>query len=622
MEMQLRGQMQDFTKTLFPLIVGLLFLPGFSSPDTISEPVAGAVGERLDEYLTRVEPFGFSGAVLVAKDSEVLLNRGYGIADRSRGVPNTADTVYSTGSITKQFTSAGIMKLEMQGRLNTFDPIAGYLPGVPSDKADITIHQLLTHTAGVTVSSGPDYERIGRGEAVSTILDAPLRFAPGEKFEYTNSGYTLLAAIIEKVSRQPYEHFLRENLFEPAGMEFTGYRLPRWQDRTVAHWYVGEVDNGTPLARPYPYWNLLGNGGILSTTEDMFRWHQALLDETVLSSEAKEKLFTPELRYYAYGWDVRETEHGTLIEHNGGSMLGNSAEMLRYVDAGVVVVLFCNQSYGRRPACELIKDKVVSLAFDGEVTVPAAVDPTRPAETDLPWSEFELPSGGRLTASAESGFVTLAARGQDAVNALLSPDPDETLTYDQLNRRSVAIFEAAARGDYSELESALAVSSPFGQPLEPRSDRLYRVRRAIDMVLRQADEYGGGLQTTEAVGTVPSFLLKGGAVTTVELRSGKGDSVFFRIAWFDKEVIDLGPVPSGHAFEVRVLPVGRGEFVGYDIGTASGVRFEFLPAEVGSVAALRLDTDAGQLMATGVPGQRVPCTSPDQGPIQTMEANR
>ena len=620
--MQLRDQMQDFTKTLVPLIVGLLFLPGFASPDSHSEPVASVASERLGEYLSRIEPFGFSGAVLVAKDGDILLNQGYGIADRSKEVPNSANTVFSTGSITKQFTAAGIMKLEMQELLHTFDPIAGYLPGVPSDKAGITIHQLLTHTAGITVSSGRDYDRIGRDEAVSTILAEPLRFAPGERFEYTNSGYTLLAAIIEKVSGQPYELFLRENLFEPAGMEFTGYRLPRWQDRTVAHWYVGEVDNGTPLARPYPYWNLFGNGGILSTTEDMFRWHQALLDETVLSSEAKEKLFTPELMYYAYGWDVRETEHGTLIEHNGGSMLGNSAEMLRYVDAGVAVVLFCNQSYSRRPTCELIKDKVVSLVFDGEVTVPGAVDLTRPAETDLPWSEFELPSGGRLTASAESGFVTLAARGQDAVNVLLSAEPDETLTYDQLNRRPVAIFEAAARGDYSELESSLAVSSPFGQRLEPKSERLYRARRAIDMVLRQADEYAEALQTTEAVGTVPSFLLKGGAVTTVELRSSQGDSVFFRIAWFDKEVIDIGPVPSGHAFEVRVLPVGRGEFIGYDIGTASGVRFDFLPAEVGSVASLSLDTNVGQLLATGVAGPPVPCTSPDHGPIQTMEANR
>ena len=120
----------------------------------------------------------------------------------------------------------------------------------------------------------------------------------------------------------PYEEFLNKEVFGPAGMKFTGYRIPAWDVKTVAHWYVGQTDNGTPLEKDYPYWNLIGNGGILSTTGDMYKWHQALMGNEVLSEEARAKLYTPYLDDYAYGWDVLDTDRGTLIQHDGAEHAG------------------------------------------------------------------------------------------------------------------------------------------------------------------------------------------------------------------------------------------------------------------------------------------------------------
>ena len=256
---------------------------------------------KVDDYLSRITPFGYSGAFLLAKNGEILLNKGYGMAIRDKGIPSNSETVFCTGSVTKQFTAAGIMKLEMMGKLKTSDPIARYLPDVPPDKKQIPLHYLLTHTSGIGSGEGGDYEVVGRDETVKKILAQPLRSEPGKEFFYSNSGYSLLAAIIERVSGQSYEEFLRANLFLPAGMHLTGYVLPDWKDKVIAHWYVVDEDNGTPLDKPFPYWNLLGNGGILSTTEDMFRWNRALKGDAILSAEVKKKLWTPFLNEYASG---------------------------------------------------------------------------------------------------------------------------------------------------------------------------------------------------------------------------------------------------------------------------------------------------------------------------------
>ncbi|MGD8506825.1 MAG: serine hydrolase domain-containing protein, partial [Candidatus Bathyarchaeota archaeon] len=315
-------------------------------------------GAKFDKYLTRITPFGFSGALLVSKKGEVVLNKGYGMAIREKNICNTAETVFNIGSLTKQFTASAIMKLEMQDKLNTNDRLDKYVNNVPVDKEGITIHHLLTHTAGVINYTGEDHEMAHRDETIHKILDAPLLFTPGKDFKYSNAGYSLLAAVIELVSRKSYEEYLSDHLFKPAGMTVTGYRIPNWKERMIANWYIGETNNGTHLERPYPYWNLLGNGGILSTTDDMFKWYLALKSDSILSSGAKKKLFTPFLKNYAYGWGVEKAEHGTLIQHDGANDLGSSADFTWFVDFDLVTILLCNQSYGEALLISQVRDKI------------------------------------------------------------------------------------------------------------------------------------------------------------------------------------------------------------------------------------------------------------------------
>jgi len=574
---------------LFSIFAILVTCDSSSNDLAEGEVVKGEIGKKLDTYLTRITPFGFSGALLVAKEGEIVLNKGYGLAIRSENVPNTADTVFSTGSITKQFTAAGIIKLEMMRKLNTGDLLSKYFDNVPEDKLDITLHHLLTHTSGVVDGVGDDFEKALRDETVRKVLDEPLQFEPGEEFSYSNAGYSILAAITEKVSEQSYEEFLNNKLFKPAGMEFTGYRMPEWTKKVVAHWYVGEKDNGTPLEKPYPYWNFIGNGGILSTTMDMYRWHLALLGNEVLSDEAKEKIFTPFLNDYGYGWDVLEREMGILIQHDGGSSLGCSAEMRRYIDAGVVTMLFCNQSYGREVLFEPIRDKIEELAFGEDVTFPPAVATKDPEIFNTYAGTYVLSSGGKFDVQRKGSVLLVGPDGQDAVNAMFNVKKDDAEAWVELSRLSEQVFVSALAGDFEE----------FGKALYDRDRMMGFIREHIPMRVERHKKRTGEIKEVLARIALPIDLRgEKSAQVFMELK-GKKASLYFGLIWRDSKIVGLDAVMGVPDLSIPFLPpTSRGnDFIGYHLDMARNFRINFLVDKDSHVTGLVVQNQGGPIKA-------------------------
>ena len=305
------------------IILLLLFLFGtLQAQDTTEQSL-----KNIDAYLQRAVENDYSGSVLVAYKGKILLNKGYGYADRTKKVPFRNTTVFDIGSITKQFTAAGIMLLESEKKLNVQDPISKYLKNVPEDKKNITLHELLTHTSGLTDSLGPDEQLIGREEYVKKVYESKLR--DRGTYAYSNVGFSVLAAILENVSGMEYEQFLRTRIFLPAGMNRTGYVLPDWNKQDFAMGYRKNQEWGTTYDQSQYQkgvtWHLKGNGGIHSTTEDMHRWYVALQTDKILPVSARQKLFTPHVSTvgpakYGYGWGVRENNRKeTVIAHNGGN---------------------------------------------------------------------------------------------------------------------------------------------------------------------------------------------------------------------------------------------------------------------------------------------------------------
>lgn len=494
---------------LFAFVLLLTVSATWMAPAAAASPET----ERLAEYLDRLESLGFAGVVLVARGDEVLLARGYGSAHDEAGEageagrPWTTGTVSTVGSITKQFTGAAILKLEEQGELSVDDPITRYFDDVPDDKSAITLHHLLTHTAGFAPALGGDFQAMGRDEIVRLALAEPLEVPIGE-YQYSNVGYSLLGAIVEQVSGQGYEEYLRRELFAPAGMYETGYLAVRGELARAARGYRDGEDEplwGTVLERPWlddgPSWHLRANGGIHSTAYDMLRWVRALREGRVLSPESLEKLWAPHAdegggdSFYGYGWAIFESEHGTkMIAHNGGNGIFFADLYLLPEDDDLTVFLMHNRS---DPTVERLGRVLVRMALGeggGDVALPPKVvpmDASLRAELVGDWRLEGDAAGGLLRVSATDRGLSVEPRDARALRALSAPAP--AAGAQGLVDRTRAVVSAFLGGDYVPLAAA------YGGELSAAELEAIYTERLAGMVERM-----GELQGFEMLGVAPS----------------------------------------------------------------------------------------------------------------------
>jgi CubicO group peptidase (beta-lactamase class C family) len=302
-----------------------------------------------DSYIQRVSAAGFAGAVFIAQGDRVLLRSAYGLANDTLGQTFTPETVVDIGSLAKQFTAVGILKLVEQGKLTVTDTLAAFFPDLPADRASITIHQLLTHTAGLLNVVEGDLTPLSRAAALDHIFSQPLTGKPGAAYSYCNACYSVLAAIIEARSGQSYADYMHSQLFAPAGLRHTGfYGEPRWQGQPVAHGYLNDTDQGSPASWPGPYWGVMGNGGILSTVDDLARWWKVLRAHRLLTPALTEQLFTRQVvqdsadTFYGYGWSIGSGPLGEEISHNGGGIGGNS-DLAYLPEQDMLIILLGNR---------------------------------------------------------------------------------------------------------------------------------------------------------------------------------------------------------------------------------------------------------------------------------------
>ena len=318
------------------LLVAAVALPAASTDDK-------ELARQLDLHLQASTARGFSGSVLVARGGRVLLSRGYGWAGSKHTRRPTPDTRYWVASISKQFTTAAVLKLEEEGKLSTSDPMAKFLPGVPPDKQAITLHQLLTHTSGLAQNYAAD-GITGWEDAVKAVCAQPLAGPPGEDFRYANDNYNLLAIIVQLVSGQSFEDYLRQRLFQPAGLKQSGF----WgmvSARDAKKFASVQREPSGPTAQPN--WGFRGAVGAYSTTADLFRWQQALFAGRVLNAAARDKLLRGYLQRgeteIAYGWYRSRTARGRLALWTRGSEdFGHNAVIKVYPELDLVVVIASN----------------------------------------------------------------------------------------------------------------------------------------------------------------------------------------------------------------------------------------------------------------------------------------
>ena len=292
----------------------------------------------------------FMGTVLVVKDGTTLIDQGYGSADLEWNIPNSPATKFRLGSLTKQFTAAGILLLQEQGKLSIDDPISKYLPDAPAAWSKITIYNVLTHTSGIPSFTGfPDYtstewKDTNPAELVARFRDKPLDFEPGTKFFYSNSGYVLLGYLLEKVSGQTYADFLQQNIFTPLDMKDTGIDsnaaiLPQRAQgyRRTPH----GIQHDGYISMTIPF----SAGALYSTTGDLLKWEQGLFGGKVLKPESLAKMTTPFKNNYGCGVFIRTVNGHKIITHDGG-IEGFNTSLNFYPDDKLTVIVLGNLTGG------------------------------------------------------------------------------------------------------------------------------------------------------------------------------------------------------------------------------------------------------------------------------------
>lgn len=556
----------------------------------------GNLGLALDEYMRRLEAYGFSGSLLVAKNGQIYLAKGYGLADRARSVPVTADTSFYGASLAKQFTAAAVMLLEQRGKLRVEDSITKYFDNVPEDKKQVTLHQLLTHSAGFPNEfsrAGVDYYKNpdefyykDRDEYVQKILAAPLDFKPGSDAGYSNAGYSFIAAIIEKVSGQPYRRFVRENLLIPAGLTRTGFGddAKKWNQALVAKGFNGSVEI------PHSYqadWGVIGAGGIFTSVTDLYKWEFALRGNKILGETAKAKMYgarvpSGSIFDYGYGWRTQKSPRGTNIIWASGLEPEFSAMFQRYVDENVTIIFMTNNSLDGFPFRDVLVipgfgGTIERIVFGREYTLPPWFVENKSGSLEKYAGTYKTADGAEFIVSVDKNALRVAPRSQASADLLIppiqeTPAPDYAKYHEQIEK-AINLYQS---GNKAAAYEQIAFD---GEKLEKQYGRFLGLERMV---------------------TIPVFRNKGThrATTYAELKFARG-IVSYRWHWWDGNLYERHEPKFGQ--QMTILPPFREqspeEFVTYDITLGMSLRVTFEIENNGKVAALTIVNPKGGIKA-------------------------
>lgn len=537
----------------------------------IASIVSGARGRAFDAYLTRLEAYGFSGAVLVAHGDSVVIEKDYGAADRARNLAVDEHTLFNLASLTKPITASLILRLQDDGRLRLTDTLGSLLDGVPEDKRAITVAQLLTHTSGLPRDALRRNRDIPRDEALRLILAAKLRGRPGASFAYSNAGYQLLALIAEHVTGRSYGALLRQIVFRPSGMhESLLVRDPVPDGSVVAHGYNEWRGLGT-WRQWHDGWRS-GSGDVVSSLDDTWRWFRALRGGRIIPPDATARMFASHATArdggYGYGWFTARTSEGDSLIYHGGDNAGYHTLLRWYVGRDLVVIVFTNLELydesggGLGLHKRVIANALARLAQGGSVATPPEPHPLPARELER-WTGVHEPAdgaAGTYLVSVEDGRLVIAADGQGAVDGLLGVTDESVLgRLADADRKSRVLLDAIANGDSSAIRTVLGKDTAFFLP-GFRGDREHLTRA------------NGALVSSEVLGTRPlpwdPALLR----TVCRLHFQK-TTVDYQFTWDGASLYEtLSELGTPHAVIMPLVPVGDGEFAVWDLVARRGAR--------------------------------------------------
>lgn len=428
--------------------IGTLFLAAFTLIPIDALAAQGLTGKVAQYMNAQVGVNHFAGSVLIAQSGKVLATSRYGLADAEGKKQDIPGKRYRLGSIAKQFTAMAILQLKEKGKLQLRDSVCRYIVECPTSWQAITILDLLTQTDGIpeaTVSSdqrGMILPETQASEVLTLIRDKPVEYGPGQKIIYSNSGYAVLAAVIENVAGEPYLKYLKDHVFVPLGMRDTGYdytsqivpaRIPGFQaTRSI-------TPNDLAAALPYI------TGRLYSTVEDLYRWDRALYTEQLVSKQSLNEMFSPHVDGYGFGWMIlKEFDRAVDTDSGGLNLLASSVR--RYPDDGACVIVLSNLGYvdaGR------ISRDLAAILFGKHYELPTERHGVtiNPAVYNSYVGQYQIVRSFALIVTREGDRLMIQGTGQDKIELL--PESETRFFVNGLDAEIT--FAKGLSGDAAEL---------------------------------------------------------------------------------------------------------------------------------------------------------------------------
>ncbi|MDN3724810.1 serine hydrolase [Aequorivita sp. SDUM287046] len=478
--------------------------------------------KQIDALLNKYAEYGqFNGSALIVQQEKVIYKNGLGMANMEWDMPNAPDTKHRLGSITKQFTAMLIMQLVAEGKLDLQAPISNYLPDYSKvNGGKINIHQLLTHTSGTpNYTSFPNYfDEMSRNpytptEMLKIFADSTLNFIPGQRFEYSNSGYVLLGAIVEKISGKTYEQVLQERIFNPLNMTNTGFDHHGSILKKRASGYemkAGKLENSPYLDMSTPY----SAGSLYSTVEDLFIWDQALYTQKLLPKKYMEMIFTKHIpdgdEFYGYGWNIAKLPAGNTTDSipvfiHGGGINGFNTVIVRFPEDKSTIILLNNT--GRGPLYK------IAVAINGILRGTTYEQPKQSLATTV-YSEI-------IEKDLKSGLA-FYEKNKDSNQFFLSENEMNRSGYNLLQAGKITEAEAIFKLNTEAFPKSYNVYDSYGEALMAQGKTemaIANYKKSIE--LNPANQHG--IDMLKKLGVAPAEMVKDAIVPEAILASYTGN---------------------------------------------------------------------------------------------------
>ena len=380
------------------------------------------IQKKVDEYIdAHMQMKQFSGSILIAKNDQIIINKGYGYASYGFEIKNSPETKFRIASLTKGFTAVAILQLAEKGLLSVNDKLQKYIADY-SRGDEITIKHLLTNTSGIpNHTEFPDFDKERRvyayslPETIETFKNKALKFNPGEKFNYSNSNYILLGFVIEQVSKVSYAEYIKQNIFEPLKMNNSGFENPERIIKNFAQGYCFK-NNEIEKAKYRNMSNAHASGALYSTAEDLYLWDRALYSEELISNKSKKEMFTEFKANYGFGWGIVNVFNHKMIAHSG-EIDGFTSNISRFINDDISIIILSN--FEHTPINRINKD-LIAIVFNEKYAVPEIIKTIKLSEEILQSyiGKYELKPNFIFDISISNGILFCQLTGQSKLELM------------------------------------------------------------------------------------------------------------------------------------------------------------------------------------------------------------